>query len=790
MSRRSRRLLGLFLFTTTVGLALLALSSLWPLPATPAPTPSAVRISVSTATAPDMPGPTIAPAATVAPTPVPTPTLVPAPTPTRTLISSPLVSSNGRLAYVEDGELMVVGVDGSRVRVANERVEHDAQAATWSPDGRWLLHVAEAGESTYQVWDSETGATVDLIGAASGFPTGTGRLQGIDWSPQGRRLLFYGHPDEAPGVWVLDLENASVWQVTDRAVVVAYWVDEQTILFDTSGGDASEHGPAPSMALGTADIGPPPQELTQTLSLSGGIVDVPHAFSPDRRYLARLDVSHPQGPRLEVAPLPGHPSLTPLAVPLGEALPGTTVGSMLLWSPDSRWIAYSAAVSAAPEEQGAYTILIDTKVLGRISGGDLQSERLPVITGFRPSAWSPDGRLLTGLTCSEPMCRLSVIDVDLDQVTTLASGETLQLWDLAWSPGGTYLAYSLSGLDAESTGLMLWDRGTGEQLRLMPTSEMRPLTDLQWTPDGCRLYVAEREDRDQLGLSVAAIWGVGPAWEDVWRIAPGAAATTGASIESAEAIDDEGPKPCPASPLADRRLVAYYGTPLGPGLGVLGRNGIIATLNLLSEQAQVYRELDPDTETIPAFHMVTTIADSYPGDDGDYNHRVGHELIRQWIEGVKAAGGWSILDVQPGRADLDTEWDVVEPLLLDPTVHLAVDPEFIVSGEEIPGTDLGRITGPQVNRLQARLDRIGRAIGHRKMLIIHQFNDRMIQQKGMILNYPFVELVWDADGFGSPKAKVEDYNQYRREAGFEHGGFKLFYDEDAPLMTPEQVLAL
>jgi hypothetical protein len=225
-------------------------------------------------------------------------------------------------------------------------------------------------------------------------------------------------------------------------------------------------------------------------------------------------------------------------------------------------------------------------------------------------------------------------------------------------------------------------------------------------------------------------------------------------------------------------------------LGVLGRNDISATLGLLNEQAQVYRDLDPDVETIPVFHMVTTIADRYPGEDGDYNHRVPQELIRQWISGVEAVGGWSVLDVQPGRANLDTEWDLVEPFLLERTVHLAVDPEFVVSGEEVPGEDLGQITGPQVNHLQARLDRLGRTIGHRKMLIIHQFDDRMIQQKTMILDYPFVELVWDADGFGGPGPKIEDYNQYRQEAGFEHGGFKLFYGEDSPLMTPEQVLGL
>jgi hypothetical protein len=146
--------------------------------------------------------------------------------------------------------------------------------------------------------------------------------------------------------------------------------------------------------------------------------------------------------------------------------------------------------------------------------------------------------------------------------------------------------------------------------------------------------------------------------------------------------------------------------------------------------------------------------------------------------------------VQPGRSDLDREWDALEPLLRERNVHLAVDPEFIVGDGEIPGRDLGRITGPQVNDVQAKLDRLARTMGGRKLLIIHQFDNRMVQQKEMILDYPFVDLVWDADGFGGPGAKVGDYQQYREEAGFEHGGFKLFYNEDTPLMTPEQVLSL
>jgi hypothetical protein len=255
---------------------------------------------------------------------------------------------------------------------------------------------------------------------------------------------------------------------------------------------------------------------------------------------------------------------------------------------------------------------------------------------------------------------------------------------------------------------------------------------------------------------------------------------------------DPGPIPpeegCPASVLAGRRLVAYYGTCAGPGLGILGRYDITTTLTLLADQAQAYRELDPSVETIPAFHMVTTIADDYPGDDGDYNHRVAHETIRLWIDGARAAGAWAVLDVQPGRADVQVELDLLEPFLREPDVHLAVDPEFLVDEERVPGQQLGEISGPQINQIQARLDAIGRAIGQRKILVIHQFNDRMVTQKDCLLNYPCVDLVWDADGFGSPEAKMADYEQYRGETGFEYGGFKLFYEYDTPLMTPAEVL--
>jgi len=257
---------------------------------------------------------------------------------------------------------------------------------------------------------------------------------------------------------------------------------------------------------------------------------------------------------------------------------------------------------------------------------------------------------------------------------------------------------------------------------------------------------------------------------------------------------DIGPLPSaeglPSSPLEGRRLIAYYGVPGGGGLGILGRYDISTTLSLISEQTQVYRELDPSVETITGFHMVVTIADAGPGEDGSYSHIVNLDVVRRWIDGARAAGAISILDIQIGRADLHGAIDVIEPFLWEPDVHLAVDPEWIVGPDRVPGQQVGQITGPQVNSVQARLDDIGRAIGQRKILVIHQFNDRMVVQKECIADYPYVDLVWDADGVGSPGPKIEDYAQYSHEAGFEYGGFKVFYDVDTPVMTPQEVLGL
>jgi hypothetical protein len=259
-------------------------------------------------------------------------------------------------------------------------------------------------------------------------------------------------------------------------------------------------------------------------------------------------------------------------------------------------------------------------------------------------------------------------------------------------------------------------------------------------------------------------------------------------VEATPVTDCSAPR-SPHSAIGGQRIIAFYGT-VGPGLGILGRHPISETLQMLEAQVQPYRELDPCVETVPAFHIIVTVADANPGEDEDYNHRMAHEDVQVWMDSVAAAGGISVLDIQIARSTVITELLYVEPLLRQPGVHLAVDPEFIAGEDEVPGTDLGTIDGATINTVQAWLNTVAEETGENKMLVIHQFDDRMASNKDVIQDYPLVDLVWDADGYGGPGAKVGDYHQYRDEGGFEYGGFKIFYRYDVPVMTPGQVMAL
>jgi hypothetical protein len=277
-------------------------------------------------------------------------------------------------------------------------------------------------------------------------------------------------------------------------------------------------------------------------------------------------------------------------------------------------------------------------------------------------------------------------------------------------------------------------------------------------------------------------------------IPPTAAPVTDEPPESVEVIPTAVPVEVVSalpSPFAGRIWVGLYGAPSGPGLGILGRASAETTVSWAVNQANEYQNLLPDVRVIPFFHMVVTVADAHPGSDGDYNHRMEPETVQHWIDVAHANGMVSVVDIQTGYSPIETELAYVEQFLRQKDVHLAIDPEFMMNTNGgIPGTNIGHMPVQTLNIAQNWLNNLAQSVGEQKVLIIHQFDNRMFAGKEYITSYPFVDLVWNADGFGGPGAKMGDYNQYAAEPGFEFGGFKLFYEWDVPVMAPSQVLGM
>ena len=238
--------------------------------------------------------------------------------------------------------------------------------------------------------------------------------------------------------------------------------------------------------------------------------------------------------------------------------------------------------------------------------------------------------------------------------------------------------------------------------------------------------------------------------------------------------------------LSQFRLVAFYGTPLGPALGILGHQPRDEMIQSLRETAVLYQNFPPNRETVPTFHIIITVADTTPP---NYRHHLSLDLINQWVSLAEALEFAVILDIQPGHVSLISEFRRIEDLLHKPHVHLAIDPEFTMDGFEIPGQDLGQLYASEINIIQQELNQIGLDTGVNRLLILHQFDSSMLPDKGNIANYPYVELVIDGDGVGSATQKINNYNRYANQSAFEYGGFKLFpTDGDFPVLSASEIM--
>jgi Helix-turn-helix domain len=236
------------------------------------------------------------------------------------------------------------------------------------------------------------------------------------------------------------------------------------------------------------------------------------------------------------------------------------------------------------------------------------------------------------------------------------------------------------------------------------------------------------------------------------------------------------------------RVVAFYGTPETSRLGILGIGPDQAAKRLLKQTIGYRAGHKP---VLPAFEIIATVALGHPGDDGMYRRRVAPQQIQSYLNVARKNKIYTILDIQPGRSDFMTEVRAYEQFLKEPDVGLALDAEWHVGAQGVPGQVLGSVDAKSVNQVVAYLvDLVEQYNLPQKLLMIHRFTDDMIKNKGRIKTPSQVAVTLDVDGFGEKAAKYVKYQSYVSEEDGVYHGIKLYYQQDTDLMSPEDVLFL
>jgi hypothetical protein len=246
----------------------------------------------------------------------------------------------------------------------------------------------------------------------------------------------------------------------------------------------------------------------------------------------------------------------------------------------------------------------------------------------------------------------------------------------------------------------------------------------------------------------------------------------------------------PASVLADHLLVTWYGNPHSARMGILGERKGADLAAGLKEQAAAYARVTTK-KVLMAYQLVAVVAQGLPGKDEKYRRRESPDVIRSLLADARAYGFKLILDVQPGRSTVADEVAALRPFLTEPDVYLALDPEFSMIGDKVPGRVIGTMGAADVN---AALDILEKIItdGHLppKVLIVHQFTWAMLPDKQNVRSSPSVDVVLDMDGFGERALKLSTYRSILKQGSLPLTGFKLFYKQDKNLLAPSQVMAL
>lgn len=237
-----------------------------------------------------------------------------------------------------------------------------------------------------------------------------------------------------------------------------------------------------------------------------------------------------------------------------------------------------------------------------------------------------------------------------------------------------------------------------------------------------------------------------------------------------------------------RRMIALYGHPYGPELGVMGEQSPDKAAALAQEYASSYEPF-ADELIVPAFEIIVTVASEFPGEDGNFSNETPAEDVEPYIDAIVDAGGYAVIDLQPGQGNFLEQAKAYEDLLRRPNVGLALDAEWKLNPGEAPLSRIGSAAASEINEVADWLAELIRDNDlPQKAFVLHQFNLSMFPDRENIkTEHPELAYVLHADGHGVPEQKFDTWNVLREDLDPNfYMAWKNFIDEDTPMFTPEQ----
>jgi hypothetical protein len=270
--------------------------------------------------------------------------------------------------------------------------------------------------------------------------------------------------------------------------------------------------------------------------------------------------------------------------------------------------------------------------------------------------------------------------------------------------------------------------------------------------------------------------------------APAGGGNGEAAEESAEENDEPAELPGGGRTLfPDRRMVAFYGNGESEQMGILGETSPEQAAQALLEAAEPFGT--PERPVLPTFELIVTVAQQSPGPEGTYSVATSPDIVQTYLDTVREIDGYLVLDFQPGQGEFLPQVQEFEDFVREPDVGVALDPEWRMDPGEAPGDSIGSVDAEEINEVSEYLAGIVEEDDlPEKLLILHHFRLDMIEGRERVEDREGLAITWHADGFGTQQVKTEVFEQIRPPGDFPIG-FKLFYDEDTDMFTPEETIA-